>query len=688
MSSALDARPRLHPEVKIVRREVNGEVHYVVREPTERKYFQFDEVVVTLMRLMNGERTPEEIADAAAAALGARPKPGDVADFAHKLKRMGIVERSPAEQHLMLQERLRKKRKIRSRQRAQGSILRLRFTFGDPDRVFGRMMEALRWMWTPGFVAVSCLFFAAYLIVTATKWEEFTQGTIALYTLNGVGPWDIVLLVVITTVITIIHELGHGLTTKALGGEVREWGAMLLYFSPAFYCSTDDAWTFQKRSHRLWTTFAGPWIELMVAATAGVVWAVTEPGTLINWVAFLTFLTGGLSSIFSNLNPLIPLDGYYALADWLEIARLREGAFEYWGWLFKRFVLGVDAKQPRITPRERRIFLVYGGLAFAYSVLVAVVGLLWLILIFGRLIGPWIWVIVAILAIKLVRKHAGRSRSLAVAASTRWRAGFMSGSRAGLLAAAVVCLIALPFILPWTYRARGDFAVDSAPPAIVRAEVPGILDRVLVQEGDVVVAGQPLAILWNPAIEAEQLTRGATLDRLAIRQAVAEARGDRTAAATAAVVRKRAQEELAVLESRRERLVVRAPIDGIVLAYRLTERLGERLEEGEELASIAALEGRLARIRVPLKRAGELQSGQPVHLRLLSRPGVEFHSSVASIAPAAEDGSVEVIAYFPTGAWQPQPGTSGVAKVVTRRATVAHALARAWRQTVRIDLWL
>ena len=149
MTASLDSRPRLHPDVKIVRREVKGVVHYVVREPTERKYYQLDEAEVALMRLMDGRRTPEEISDAAVDIYGARPNPGVVADIAQELKRMGIVERSPAEQHLMLQERLRRKRKIRSKQRAQTSILRLEFSYGDPDRVFGRMQHALRWTWTP-----------------------------------------------------------------------------------------------------------------------------------------------------------------------------------------------------------------------------------------------------------------------------------------------------------------------------------------------------------------------------------------------------------------------------------------------------------------------------------------------------------------------------------------------------------
>ena len=42
---------------------------------------------------------------------------------------------------------------------------------------------------------------------------------------------------------------------------------------------------------------------------------------------------------------------------------------------------------------------------------------------------------------------------------------------------AVVAIVALPFLLPWTYRARGEFTVEAAPPAPIRAQVDGILDE-------------------------------------------------------------------------------------------------------------------------------------------------------------------------------------------------------------------
>jgi multidrug efflux pump subunit AcrA (membrane-fusion protein) len=289
----------------------------------------------------------------------------------------------------------------------------------------------------------------------------------------------------------------------------------------------------------------------------------------------------------------------------------------------------------------------------------------------------------------MVRKHAGRSRALALAARTRWKAGFLSGPAAGILAVVVVTIIALPFLLPWTYRASGEFTVEAAPPAPVRARVDGILDRVLVKEGDTVAAGTPLAVLWNPELESDYLGLQAEARRLTLQRARAEARRDLSDAADAAATLVKVNEELEVLRLRRERLVIRAPGDGTVLGYRLHERLGERLAEGDELATIASLDGRLARIRVPLKRAGELEVGQSAGMRLITRPDLEFRSTVTAVAPAAEEGAVEVIIHIPSGGdWQPVPGMTGIARIATRRVTVAHAIARAWRQTVRIDLWL
>jgi hypothetical protein len=155
--------------------------------------------------------------------------------------------------------------------------------------------------------------------------------------------------------IIVIHELGHGVTCKYFGGQVPEIGAMLLYFQPAFFCNVNDAWAFPELRKRLWVTAAGSWVQLILAALAAVAWLLLEPGSLLADAALTAVVIGGVMTVLANANPLIPLDGYYALSDWLEIPNLRLRAFAHLGWWIKRHVLRLAIPEPPADDRERRI---------------------------------------------------------------------------------------------------------------------------------------------------------------------------------------------------------------------------------------------------------------------------------------------------------------------------------------------
>lgn len=688
MKSALDSRPALRDDLTIVRREQRGDVHFVVKEPDRQKYYRFGEAEVALMRLMDGERTPEEIDEAAARELGVRPGAGRIADFAHRLKRMGLVERTPAEKNLMLMERVRSRRKVRARGRVQGSLLRLRVSLGDPDRLFDRWIGPLSWFWSPAFVVLSSVLFLVYVGILTARWDTVVSGTANLLTFSGFGAGDWILFYGIFVVVAAIHELGHGLTTKWFGGEVHEIGVMLLYFSPALFCNTNDAWTFKRRSERLWVTFAGPWIQLVIAALAAVVWVGTQPDTFVHRFAFLTVLVGGVSSVLANFNPLLPLDGYYALSDWLEVPNLRGRAFDYWGWLFKRYGLQMDVARPKTTPRERRIFLVYGGLALLYSVVIGVVSLVWLIMVVGRFIGPWVWAILAYIVLRILYRRSGRIRSIIRAAATTWGARIRENRKLAYGAGGSFVLIVLVLLLPWTFRADGRFVVESTPRIQVRASVPGVLGGISVQEGQRVREGERLATLWNPEIQSRFLEARSELEALRVRRTRAEASGDRGTAGEIRARTERLQDKVELLRARREALAVRAPRAGVVLSSHLDERIGEHLAEGELVLEMAAAGPRLARVRIPLKEAGRIEEGQPVGLKLSARPDLTFRSRVASVAPAARAGSVLVNVPLPEARWEPATGLTGQAKVVTHEGMVGGALLRAFRRTLRLDLWL
>lgn len=688
MTSALDARPRLREDLTVVRREQEDRAEFIVKEPDQKNYYRFGPPQVALMRLMNGDRTPEEIAKRAAAELGADLEPGQIADFAHRLKRLGLVERTPAERHLMLMERLRKKRSVSTRGPARGSWLRLRFSVGDPNRLFERIVDRISWLWSPGFVAVSAGLFLCYAGAIGLNWDAFTAGATGLYSLSGYGLMDLVLLWAIFVGLSMIHELGHGLTTKHFGGDVHEIGVMLLYFSPGLFCDTNDAWTFTERSHRLWVTFAGPWIELTLASIAALVWVITEPGTFVHRGAFLAVLLGGFATVLSNANPLIPLDGYYALSDWLEIPNLRGRAFEYWAWLGKRFVLGIDVEEPRTTPRERRVFLVYGGLALVYSVTVAVVGLVFLLSLVRRLVGPWAWAIAVAVAVRVLAAVRGRAVALARTAYETLYATLRRRKRVAAAGGGLLVLAALSLALPWTHRASGRFRVEASPRADIRARVGGVLERIHVAAGDTVRRGQPLATMRAPELAIRLASVSARAESLAVAERRASAAGRRAEAARSSQLRRRVFEQLAVLRGRENRLVLRAPFRGVVLAHELEERIGSRVRAGERLLRLADPDDRIARARLPLSEAKGLAEGQTAAMRLAARPDLEFQAAVRGVATVADGDSVEAVVPVPEAAWTPAPGAVGRIKIATGRGTVAGALLRSIRQRIRLDLWL
>jgi hypothetical protein len=103
---------------------------------------------------------------------------------------------------------------------------------------------------------------------------------------------------------------------------------MLIYFQPAFYCNVSDAWLFPEKSRRLWVTFAGAYFEIFLWGLATLVWRVTDPGSFVNHFALVVTATSAFK-MFLNLNPLIKLDGYYLLSDWLDVPNLRSKAVAY-----------------------------------------------------------------------------------------------------------------------------------------------------------------------------------------------------------------------------------------------------------------------------------------------------------------------------------------------------------------------
>src|SRR5205085_3361693 len=164
-----------------------------------------------------------------------------------------------------------------------------------------------------------------------------------------------------------IHEHCHVLISNLLGGEVHQMGALFLCLSPALYCNVSDAWVLPNKWHRIIISAAGIYVELVIAAIATFVWWNTPTQPFVNNMALSLMVVCSVSTVVFNANPLMRYDGYYVLADWLEIPNLRERSNRFLKNLVLEHCLGVEVQPEGYMALGRRIlFVTYAITSYIY----------------------------------------------------------------------------------------------------------------------------------------------------------------------------------------------------------------------------------------------------------------------------------------------------------------------------------
>lgn len=692
---AASNRPAIRRDA-IIRRVVQlGEVKWVVKNPETTKYYNFEDDEWGLVALFDGTRTLAEVHEAYQARFPNETiEMSLVVEYYEMLRGMELFEQSVAERNLTLLAKAKTARQRAAEEKAEGfNPFFLLFHVLDPERFLRRTVKYVRWIWTPPVVAASCVFFAWTLGVILVNWDPIWTGTRELYALTSKPLIDVLQFFFILTFIGLFHEFAHAYMTKIYGGEVHDIGIALLYFTPAFYCDTTDSVLFENKWHRLWVTTAGIYIEAFMCSVATVVWVVSYPDTLVNEIAFKTMLFTGVSTVFFNINPLIKIDGYYALSSVVEIPELREESFRYIGFWFQRHVLHLPVEVPVVSRRKRRIYWVFGLLALAWvAVIMRFIGGLFYNL-YEHYVPNFAIPLMLITMYRIFRKRVRLAMRTAHLFYLDKKELLMSPrSRAALTAAAIVVVLLL--VIPWSRRRLGSPATLK-PVATIRLEAPedAVVARALVHEGDVVGAGQSVLTLSSPAAAEETARLRSERERL-LREA---SRGRQTAEAAKvfASERRGASVEAALKsgQAREERLVVRSPIAGRVLTPYLENLEGRSVPAGTLLAEVGDVYRLRAELAVTERLLDDLAVGAPVSALFRGRIGpargkivsispatleqpATASSGAEPVAPRARPEQFVAVAVFENPDGSLLPGMVGRAKIYGKRASYA---ARAWR---------
>jgi putative peptide zinc metalloprotease protein len=487
--------PKLRGDLHFSRQETAGEGVFVLKDPATGRFFRFREAEHFIAGQPDGSTPTEVIQRRVEEKFGTPVDSGTLAQFIEHFRRLGLLDGQGATPGPQTERR----------RRVRGNLLYLRLPAFDPDHLLKRLLPAVRFCFTRPFLVLTSLLILLALGVAHAGWSAIGREIPHFY-----RPETLVLAWLAILLVTTAHEFAHGLTCKHFGGEVREMGFLLIYFQPAFYCNVSDAWLFPETSKRLWVTFAGAYCELVLWALATLIWRVTEPETGLHFLALVVMATSLIKSFF-NLNPLIKLDGYYLLSDYLEIPNLRQRAFRYLAARIKRWWGAGPSGLQEATPRERRIYLVYGLLAGAYSYwLLGVVALYFGRYLVERYQGSGF--ILFTLLLMAVFQNPLRAAAQKVTHTFRFGQGRMAAMRRPAKG-----LLLLTAILPVLFLGRmgltvsGEFEVLPIHNADIRAEVEGLIQEMYVDEGSLVKEGDLIARLSDRDFSSELRQLGAQL---------------------------------------------------------------------------------------------------------------------------------------------------------------------------------
>jgi len=364
-------RPERVKDVEVARLSSEEGAYYVLKQPQQRTYLRLSPQDYALWWQMDGRRSLKELLFYSLRRFKTLPF-GRLNSLVADLRQGYFLQDPPAQVYEQIDQELQQRQPENRGRDLINAFFHSEWSTAGLDPFFTRLYQAIGWLFHPfsqwliglwvviGFILYGRLFIQAEPVYALTGGAGLGVGAAGLLIAN--------------LIVIFIHELAHGLMTKHLGRECDRGGLLLYWGFPAFFVDTRDIWLSPARG-RIAVSWAGPYSGLFVGATLGFALTLLEflfPASTQTIAANFFYQMGFLAflSVFINLNPLLELDGYFILMDWLDMPGLRPRAFH-----FIQHELWGKAKPHLTAPRRfwaslsrrERIFTLFGLAALVYS---------------------------------------------------------------------------------------------------------------------------------------------------------------------------------------------------------------------------------------------------------------------------------------------------------------------------------
>jgi putative peptide zinc metalloprotease protein len=565
-SSARKMPIRKRPDLTARKQYYLGKMCWVVKDPVGLHYFRFQEEEYAILEMLDGQTSLDEIKERFEEEFPPQKITlEELHQFLGMLHRSGLILTGVPGQGQELMKR-RWQRKKQQALAALSNILCILLRGFDPERFLDWLYGKLSWFFSPVFFFCALAMMLAAASLITVEFEVFRSKLPAFH--QFFNPYNGMWLAVTLGVSKVLHEFGHGLSCKHFGGECHEMGVMVLVLTPCLYCNVSDSWMLPSKWHRAAIGAAGMYVEAILASICTFVWWYTSPGLLNNLCLNVMFISS-VSTVIFNGNPLLRYDGYYILADLMEIPNLRQKATQILSRKMTDWFLGIEQPDDPFLPQRNQVFFAAYSIASAIYRWVVVLSILvflykiwepYRLEIIGSILG-----LMSLYGLLVYPLYQAGKFFYVPGRLDKVKKPRMYASIAGLAA-----LLAVFFLVPFPHSLICTLEVQARDATPIYVQQAGTLQKLYVRSGQPVTAGQELAQLENVDLELKISDLSTQRDQYQMQ--LANLRKQRFTDAKAAGVMpqvisalKTVEGELKEKSTDRERLRLVAPTAGSVL---------------------------------------------------------------------------------------------------------------------------
>lgn len=691
--------PRPHPKL-ISRQHTEGSQSIVLAHiPGTAELFRFLPEQWELVQLFDGRRSYAEVSEEFKERTRIDVSEPALRKFAQILQDNGFWYQTAHDTYLSYAAA--ESARAKGKKSRFGDWARIDLWASDPDAFLTRLHNHAGFLYSDWFTALTIGLFGFMLYIFVERWGEISHDTLLYYDFTRKSAGDLLEFWFLFMVLCFLHELAHGLTCKHYGAGVHRMGFQLLYMEPTFFVEVTEGWVYANRQQRMAIILAGVWVELICCAMASFVFWGTAPGTGLHEMSYKVMLITGIAVVVIEMMPLIKLDGYYLFCELVRIPDLKERSTDFsFAWI-KRKVFRMPADAEYVSHPRAWFYAAYAIASGAYSYLLLLAIALFVYHVLRNYIPEWAFVpalfLVFLMFRSRLRKAAAFIKRICLDKAENIRA-WVRPARTITVGIIVAALLFVPF-LHRVVESRSY--LEPVLRAVVRAEVPGEVAQVFVEEGQDVQPGAPIANMRNLTLESasgEALANLSTANANAIQSQLQYG-----SFAAAEMERKRSTERNRSLRDEFGHLRLFSPISGVVVTPRVRDLVGSYARAGTAIAEIADFSQMRVRIYIPEYSLQWVQLDSRALVKLDGRFGA-LPARLVSLAPASSDpepGMIETQEFegirsphyyvatvvIPNKDGELREGMTASAKIYSDRHSIAALAWRASREFLARRIW-